>query len=292
MEFLKGSGVAMITPFDEEGRVDYPAVKGVVDHIISGGIDYIVLMGTTAETATLTSEERAKVVALIVEVVADRVPLILGIGGNNTQVVVDTIKQTDLTAFKALMSVCPYYTRPSQEGIYQHFKHIATAAPIPVILYNVPARTGVSISNETTVRLATDCANIIAIKDATGDLESVIALLDLGPDGFHVISGDDALALPVVLSGGSGVISVIGGALPNQVSKMIRLALENRIDEATVYHNQLLEMIDLIFREGNPAGVKNLSKHLGLCTGNVRLPLVPASEPLSVAISEANKVFL
>lgn len=292
MEFLKGSGVAMITPFDEEGRVDYPAVKGVVDHIISGGIDYIVLMGTTAETATLTSEERAKVVALIVEVVADRVPLVLGIGGNNTQVVVDTIKQTDLTAFKALMSVCPYYTRPSQEGIYQHFKHIATAAPIPVILYNVPARTGVSISNETTVRLATDCANIIAIKDATGDLESVIALLDLVPDGFHVISGDDALALPVVLSGGSGVISVIGGALPNQVSKMIRLALENRIDEATVYHNQLLEMIDLIFREGNPAGVKNLSKHLGLCTGNVRLPLVPASEPLSVAISEANKVFL
>jgi 4-hydroxy-tetrahydrodipicolinate synthase len=292
VKFLKGSGVAMITPFDEEGRVYYPAVKGVVDHIISGGIDYIVLMGTTAETATLTSEERAKVVALIVEVVADRVPLVLGIGGNNTQVVVDTIKQTDLTAFKTLMSVCPYYTRPSQEGIYQHFKHIATAAPIPVILYNVPARTGVSISNETTVRLATDCANIIAIKDATGDLESVIALLDLVPDGFHVISGDDALALPVVLSGGSGVISVIGGALPNQVSKMIRLALENRIDEATVYHNQLLEMIDLIFREGNPAGVKNLSKHLGLCTGNVRLPLVPASEPLSVAISEANKVFL
>jgi 4-hydroxy-tetrahydrodipicolinate synthase len=292
VKFLKGSGVAMITPFDEEGRVDYPAVKGVVDHIIIGGIDYIVLMGTTAETATLTSEERAKVVALIVEVVADRVPLVLGIGGNNTQVVVDTIKQTDLTAFKTLMSVCPYYTRPSQEGIYQHFKHIATAAPIPVILYNVPARTGVSISNETTVRLATDCANIIAIKDATGDLESVIALLDLVPDGFHVISGDDALALPVVLSGGSGVISVIGGALPNQVSKMIRLALENRIDEATVYHNQLLEMIDLIFREGNPAGVKNLSKHLGLCTGNVRLPLVPASEPLSVAISEAKKVFL
>ena len=292
MEFLKGSGVAMITPFDEEGRVDYPAVKGVVDHIISGGIDYIVLMGTTAETATLTSEERAKVVALIVEVVADRVPLVLGIGGNNTQVVVDTIKQTDLTAFKTLMSVCPYYTRPSQEGIYQHFKHIATATPIPVILYNVPARTGVSISNETTVRLATDCAKIIAIKDARGDLESVITLLDLVPDGFHVISGDDALALPVVLSGGSGVISVIGGALPNQVSKMIRFALEDRIDEATVYHNQLLEMIDLIFREGNPAGVKNLSKHLGLCTGNVRLPLVPASEPLSVAISEANKVFL
>ena len=292
MEFLKGSGVAMITPFDEEGRVDYHAVKRVVDHIISGGIDYIVLMGTTAETATLTSEERTKVVALIVEVVADRVPLVLGIGGNNTQVVVDTIKQTDLTAFKALMSVCPYYTRPSQEGIYQHFKHIATATPIPVILYNVPARTGVSISNETTVRLATDCANIIAIKDATGDLESVITLLDLVPDGFHVISGDDALALPVVLSGGSGVISVIGGALPNQVSKMIRFALEDRIDEATVYHNQLLEMIDLIFREGNPAGVKNLSKHLGLCTGNVRLPLVPASEPLSVAISEANKVFL
>lgn len=292
MEFLKGSGVAMITPFDEEGRVDYHAVKRVVDHIISGGIDYIVLMGTTAETATLTPEERAKVVALIVEVVADRVPLVLGIGGNNTQVVVDTIKQTDLTAFKALMSVCPYYTRPSQEGIYQHFKHIATATPISVILYNVPARTGVSISNETTVRLATDCANIIAIKDATGDLESVITLLDLVPDGFHVISGDDALALPVVLSGGSGVISVIGGALPNQVSKMIRFALEDRIDEATVYHNQLLEMIDLIFREGNPAGVKNLSKHLGLCTGNVRLPLVPASEPLSVAISEANKVFL
>ena len=292
MEFLKGSGVAMITPFDEKGRVDYNAIKRVVEHIISGGMGYIVLMGTTAETATLTSEERSKVVALIVEVNDNRVPLVLGIGGNNTLAVVDTIKQTDLNAFKALLSVCPYFTRPSQEGIYQHFKHIALAASIPVILYNVPARSGIAISNETTVRLATDFANIIGTKDASGNLESVIALLEAVPDGFHVISGDDALALSVVLSGGSGVISVIGGALPNQVSKMIRFALEDRLYEAALYQNQMLEMIDLIFQEGNPSGVKNLSKHLGLCTGNVRLPLVPATESLSAAISEANKVFL
>jgi 4-hydroxy-tetrahydrodipicolinate synthase len=274
----------MITPFNKEGEVDYDAVVKVVDHIISGGIDYIVVMGTTAETATLFEEERSKVVSLIVETTNNRVPLVLGIGGNNTALVVSKIKLTDLSSFKAILSVCPYYTKPSQEGIYQHYKNIANASSIPLILYNVPSRSGVSIENETTVRLANDFSNIIGTKDASGDLESVLELLGTVPDGFHVISGDDLLALPIVLAGGSGVISVIGGGLPTQVSQMIHLGLEDKIDQASEYHNQMLEMIDLIFKEGNPTGIKNLSEHIGLCESNVRLPLVAATDELSSSI--------
>jgi 4-hydroxy-tetrahydrodipicolinate synthase len=277
----------MITPFNKEGEVDYDAVVKVVDHIISGGIDYIVVMGTTAETATLFEEERSKVVSLIVETTNNRVPLVLGIGGNNTASVVSKIKLTDLSSFKAILSVCPYYTKPSQEGIYQHYKNIANASSIPLILYNVPSRSGVSIENETTVRLANDFSNIIGTKDASGDLESVLELLGTVPDGFHVISGDDLLALPIVLAGGSGVISVIGGGLPTQVSQMIHLGLEDKIDQASEYHNQMLEMIDLIFKEGNPTGIKNLSEHIGLCESNVRLPLVAATDELSSTILSA-----
>lgn len=277
----------MITPFNKEGEVDYDAVVKVVDHIISGGIDYIVVMGTTAETATLFEEERSKVVSLIVETTNNRVPLVLGIGGNNTASVVSKIKLTDLSSFKAILSVCPYYTKPSQEGIYQHYKNIANASSIPLILYNVPSRSGVSIENETTVRLANDFSNIIGTKDASGDLESVLELLGTVPNGFHVISGDDLLALPIVLAGGSGVISVIGGGLPTQVSQMIHLGLEDKIDQASEYHNQMLEMIDLIFKEGNPTGIKNLSEHIGLCESNVRLPLVAATDELSSTILSA-----
>ena len=277
----------MITPFNKEGEVDYDAVVKVVDHIISGGIDYIVVMGTTAETATLFEEERSKVVSLIVEMTNNRVPLVLGIGGNNTASVVSKIKLTDLSSFKAILSVCPYYTKPSQEGIYQHYKNIANASSIPLILYNVPSRSGVSIENETTVRLANDFSNIIGTKDASGDLESVLELLGTVPDGFHVISGDDLLALPIVLAGGSGVISVIGGGLPTQVSQMIHLGLEDKIDQASEYHNQMLEMIDLIFKEGNPTGIKNLSEHIGLCESKVRLPLVAATDKLSSSILSA-----
>ncbi len=287
MKFLRGSGVAMITPFNKEGEVDYDAVVKVVDHIISGGIDFIVVMGTTAETATLFEEERSKVVSLIVETTNNRVPLVLGIGGSNTASVVSKIKLTDLSSFKAILSVCPYYTKPSQEGIYQHYKNIANASSIPLILYNVPSRSGVSIENETTVRLANDFSNIIGTKDASGDLESVLELLGTVPDGFHVISGDDLLALPIVLAGGSGVISVIGGGLPTQVSQMIHLGLEDKIDQASEYHNQMLEMIDLIFKEGNPTGIKNLSEHIGLCESNVRLPLVAATDELSSSILSA-----
>ena len=287
MKFLRGSGVAMITPFNKEGEVDYDAVVKVVDHIISGDIDYIVVMGTTAETATLFEEERSKVVSLIVETTNNRVPLILGIGGNNTALVVSKIKLTDLSSFKAILSVCPYYTKPSQEGIYQHYKHVANASSIPLILYNVPSRSGVSIENETTVRLANDFSNIIGTKDASGDLESILELLGTVPDGFHVISGDDLLALPIVLAGGSGVISVIGGGLPTQVSQMIHLGLEDKIDQASEYHNQMLEMIDLIFKEGNPTGIKNLSEHIGLCESKVRLPLVAATDELSSSILSA-----
>jgi 4-hydroxy-tetrahydrodipicolinate synthase len=287
VKFLRGSGVAMITPFNKKGEVDYGAVVKVVDHIISGGIDYIVVMGTTAETSTLFEEERSKVVSLIVETTNNRVPLVLGIGGNNTALVVSKIKLADLSSFKAILSVCPYYTKPSQEGIYQHYKNIANASSIPLILYNVPSRSGVSIENETTVRLANDFSNIIGTKDASGDLESILELLGTVPDGFHVISGDDLLALPIVLAGGSGVISVIGGGLPTQVSQMIHLGLEDKIDQASEYHNQMLEMIDLIFKEGNPTGIKNLSEHIGLCESYVRLPLVAATDKLSSSILSA-----
>ena len=287
MKFLRGSGVAMITPFNKEGEVDYDAVVKVVDHIISGGIDYIVVMGTTAETATLFEEERSKVVSLIVETTNNRVPLVLGIGGNNTASVVSKIKLTDLSSLKAILSVCPYYTKPSQEGIYQHYKNIANASSIPLILYNVPSRSGVPIENDTTVRLGNEYSNIIGTMDASGDLESVLELLGTVPDGFHVISGDDLLALPIVLAGGSGVISVIGGGLPTQVSQMIHLGLEDKIDQASEYHNQMLEMIDLIFKEGNPTGIKNLSEHIGLCESNVRLPLVAATDELSSTILSA-----
>lgn len=244
-------------------------------------------MGTTAETSTLFEEERSKVVSLIVETTNNRVPLVLGIGGNNTALVVSKIKLADLSSFKAILSVCPYYTKPSQEGIYQHYKNIANASSIPLILYNVPSRSGVSIENETTVRLANDFSNIIGTKDASGDLESILELLGTVPDGFHVISGDDLLALPIVLAGGSGVISVIGGGLPTQVSQMIHLGLEDKIDQASEYHNQMLEMIDLIFKEGNPTGIKNLSEHIGLCESYVRLPLVAATDKLSSSILSA-----
>lgn len=284
MKFLRGSGVAMITPFNLEGKVDFEAVVKIVNHIISGGIDYIVVMGTTSETATLYEEERSKVISLIVETTKNRVPLVLGLGGNNTAEVVSKITLTDLSPFKAILSVCPYYTKPSQEGIYQHYRNIVNASSIPLILYNVPSRSGVSIEIETTVRLANDFSNIIGTKDASGNLESVIELLKNVPEGFHVISGDDALALPIVLAGGSGSISVIGGGFPTQVSQMISLALEEQIDQASEYHNQMLEMIDLIFEEGNPTGIKSLCGHIGLCSSNVRLPLVSATPELSRSI--------
>lgn len=292
MEFLKGSGVAMITPFKEDGEVDFEAVADVFEHIVKGGIDYVVVMGTTAETATLSDQERDQVVETIIETNKNRIPLVLGIGGNNTAAVVSSIKNTNLTAFEAVLSVCPYYTRPSQEGIYQHFKHIAEASPKPIILYNVPPRTGVSISNETTVRLAKDFPNIIGTKDATGDLESVISLIDKAPKDFHVISGDDVLALAVVMSGGSGVISVIGGALPYQVSQMIRLALNGEVVAAKVYQSQMMNLMELIFKEGNPSGVKKLSEQLGLCSCKVRLPLIQASDKLSKSIFEAHKTMV
>ena len=282
----------MITPFKEDGEVDFEAVADVFEYIVKGGIDYVVVMGTTAETATLSDQERDQVVETIIETNKNRIPLVLGIGGNNTAAVVSSIKSTNLLPFEAVLSVCPYYTRPSQEGIYQHFKHIAEASPKPIILYNVPPRTGVSISNETTVRLAKDFPNIIGTKDATGDLESVISLIDKAPKDFHVISGDDVLALAVVMSGGSGVISVIGGALPHQVSQMIRLALNGEVVEAKVYQSQMMNLIELIFKEGNPSGVKKLSEQLGLCSCKVRLPLIQASDKLSQSIFEAHKTMV
>lgn len=289
MKFLKGSGVAMITPFNAEGKVDFKAIPRIVEHIIAGQIDYLVIMGTTAETATLSLEEKKQIIDIVIEVNSKRIPLVLGIGGNNTRAVVSEVVNTDLQPFEAILSVCPYYIRPTQEGIYQHFKQIALSSPKPILLYNVPSRTAALIENETTVRLAKDFTNIIGTKDATGDLSSVQNLLKMIPTEFHVISGDDALATSIILSGGSGVISVIGGALPNYISKMTSLALDTKKEEALVYHNKLVDIINLIFEEGNPAGIKALLEQLGLCSNYVRLPLVSTTPKLYQNIDNAYK---
>ncbi len=289
MNFLKGAGVAMITPFDAKGEIDFDAIPKIVEHIIAGGINYLVIMGTTAETATLSSEEKKQVIDIIIEANSQRIPLVLGIGGNNTKAVVSEIKNTNLKPFEVILSVSPYYNRPTQEGIYQHFKQIALSSAKPILLYNVPPRTATAIENETTVRLANDFSNIIGTKEAPGDLESVQNLLKIIPNDFHVISGDDALAVPVILSGGSGVISVIGGALPSHVSKMTSLALNAQKDAALACHEGLASITSLIFKEGNPAGVKALSEQLGLCSNYVRLPLVPTTPNLYQSIGNAYK---
>ena len=281
---LIGTGVALITPFNTDGQVDFESLKKLINHVIDGGVEYLVLMGTTAESATLTKEEKEKVVSFIVAENNGRLPLVLGIGGNNTRAVVERIKSTDLTPFDAILSVSPYYNKPTQEGIYQHFAAISEACPVDIILYNVPGRTSSNMSNETVIRLAEDFDNIVGVKDATGDVFQGMRLIMNKPDDFLVISGDDALALPLTLLGGSGVISVIGQSLPVDFSEMIRLALENKVEEANNLHYKVLDLIELIFKEGNPAGIKAMLKKQGICNDDVRLPLISASNSLSYEI--------
>ncbi len=280
MEQLKGTGVALITPFDQHGRVDFQALERLVNYQVDNGVNYLVVLGTTGETATLNSEEKAAVRSCVLESNAGRLPVVLGVGGNNTNAVVEELKATDLKGFTAVLSVSPYYNKPSQEGIYQHFKHLSQACELPLIIYNVPPRTGSNISAETTLRLARDFDNIIGIKEASGDFEQALCLLRDKPDGFLVISGEDKLALPLVLAGGDGVISVIGQGLPKEFSQMIQLGLEGESKEAFEIFYRLLDSIDLIFEEGNPSGIKCLLDLLDISSDRVRLPLVPATEVL------------
>jgi len=281
MQSLIGTGVALITPFKDDFTIDVEALRRIVNFSIDGGIEYLVVMGTTAENATLSQEEKELVIATVIEVNADRLPLVLGVGGNNTSAVVEELRTRDLSAFTAILSVSPYYNKPSQEGIYQHFKAVSEASPIPVILYNVPGRTSSNMLPATVIRLANDFENIVAIKEAAGDLVQAMELLKNKPKDFLVISGDDMIALPVVLAGGAGVISVIGQGFPKEFSEMIRLGLNRKVDDAFKLHYLLADCIDMIFEQGNPAGIKEVFKILGITENVVRLPLVSVDSSLA-----------
>ncbi len=272
---FKGLGLAMITPFTDNGDVDYKALKRLVEFQIKNGADFLCILCTTSETPCLTGDEKKKIKDLVVEINNGRVPLMMGCGGNNTATVIRELKETDFSGIDAVLSVCPYYNKPSQEGLYQHFKAISEASPLPVVLYNVPGRTGVNLKPETTVRLANDCENIIAIKEASGSLEQVDEIIKNKPSRFDVLCGDDALTFSMVASGAAGAISVIGNALPKQVSRMIRLEFNGEYEPARKIHHMFTELYSLLFVDGNPAGVKALLSEMGFIGNNLRLPLVP-----------------
>jgi 4-hydroxy-tetrahydrodipicolinate synthase len=291
MQALIGTGVALVTPFKSDFSVDTEALKNIVNFSIENGIEYLVVMGTTAENATLSAEEKELVINTVVEVNNGRLPLVLGVGGNNTLQVVNELKTRDFSAFDAILSVSPYYNKPTQEGIYQHFKAIAEASPIPVVLYNVPGRTSSNMLPSTVLRLANDFSNIVGIKEAAGDLVQAMKIIQHKPKDFLVISGDDMIALPMVLAGGAGVISVIGQGFPKEFSEMIRLGLNKKVDAAFEIQYKIADSIDMIFEQGNPAGIKEVFKTLKIAENVVRLPLVPVDEALSERIQHFVKNF-
>jgi 4-hydroxy-tetrahydrodipicolinate synthase len=286
MQSLIGTGVALVTPFKKDFSVDTEALTKITNHVIEGGVEYLVILGTTAESATLNAEEKEVVIQTIVASNKGRVPMVLGVGGNNTAKVVEELKTRDLSQFAAILSVSPYYNKPTQEGIYQHFKAVSEASPIPIIVYNVPGRTSSNMLPTTVIRLANDFKNIIGIKEAAGDIVQAMKLIQTKPEGFLVISGDDMITLPMVLAGGAGVISVIGEGFPKEFSEMVRLGLNKKVDEAYKLHYKLADSIDMIFEQGNPAGIKEVFKHKGLSENTVRLPLVNVDKNLSVRLSD------
>ena len=272
---FKGLGIALITPFKEDGSVDYDSLMRLVDYQLSNGADFFCILATTGETPTLTKEEKQKIKDLVVDYVQGRVPILMGCGGNNTAAIVEELKTGDFRGIDGILSVCPYYNKPSQEGLYQHFKAIAAATSLPVVLYNVPGRTGVNMQAATTVRLARDCQNIVAIKEASGNLEQVDEIIKNKPNSFDVISGDDSLTFPMVSCGAVGVISVIGNALPKEFSRMIRLQMRGEYDPARTIHHRFTDLFSLLFVDGNPAGVKAMLSEMGFIQNVLRLPLVP-----------------
>lgn len=289
MKKFHGTGVAVVTPFQTDGSIDFAALEIVLENLISKGIDYLISLGTTGESATLSSAEKKEVWAFTARKVAGRVPLIAGIGGNYTQAVVENIKNFDKNGYDAILSVSPYYNKPTQEGIYQHYKAVASASDLPVILYNVPGRTASNISAETTVRLAHDCTNIIAIKEASGNFDQFNQIMRDKPEDFMLISGDDPVTLPMIALGAVGVISVIGNAVPQLFSDMVRLCLDGNWEAARHLHFKLIEFTRLMFADGNPAGVKEAMKILGLCGNTLRLPLVNANSKVAELIAAETK---
>ena len=272
---FKGLGIALVTPFISNGDVDYDALLRLVEYQIKNGVDFLCIMGTTAETPCLSAEEKQTIKKMVVERVAGRVPLLMGCGGNNTAAIVNELKNADWTGIDGVLSVCPYYNKPSQEGLYQHFRAVALASPVPVVLYNVPGRTGVNMNAETTLRLAREFENIVAIKEASGNITQMDDIIKNKPPHFDVISGDDGITFPLITLGAVGVISVIGNALPAEFSRMVRLALRGDYDNALTIHHKFAELFKLLFVDGNPAGVKAMLHAMGMIENQLRLPLVP-----------------
>ncbi len=280
MKNLSGVGVAMVTPFTAEGRVDYTGLAKMIDYVIEGGVDYIVALGTTAETPTLYLQERAVIAMFITNHVAGRVPLVMGVGGNSTSEVLDQLREFDLRGVDALLSVTPYYNKPSQEGLYQHFKVVSEHSPLPIILYNIAGRTGVNMSVETTLRIARDFKNVIGVKEASGNIEQIQSVIENRPEGFLVLAGDDGIAVDIMRRGGDGVISVAANTFPTKFMECINLAKEGKYAEAEAQFEHMSEAVDALFAEGNPTGVKCALSVMGLIEDRMRLPLVSGTEAL------------
>ena len=273
---FKGLGVALVTPFNSNGEVDYRALRRILDYQLANGVDFLCVLGTTAETPCLTKKEKENIKALVIEKVNGSIPILLGCGGNNTAAVIEEIKTGDFTGIDGILSVCPYYNKPSQEGIYQHFKAIANSTNMPVVLYNVPGRVGVNMTAQTTLRLARECENIVAVKEASGNFTQIDDIIKNKPKDFDVLSGDDGITFPLMTLGAKGVISVIGNALPKEFGKMVRLAARGEFDTALQIHHRFAELFKLLFVDGTPAGVKAMLNNMGLLENELRLPLVPA----------------
>ena len=284
---FKGTGVAIVTPFSKNNSIDYKSLGKLVEHLINGGIEYVVALGTTGESVTLSKDEKQSVVTHIIECVDKRVPIVLGLGGNNTQEILNSLQiSSHFNDIDAILSVSPYYNKPNQRGIYQHYKAIAESSPVPVMLYNVPGRTSANIAADTTLKLANEFKNIIAIKEASGNLEQCMKIIKYKPKDFLVISGDDMLALPMIACGADGVISVVGNAFPKDYSEMTRQILSGNIKEAQKLHYKLTDIIEKIFADGNPAGVKSVLEMLNICQANLRLPLVKVNKATENALAE------
>lgn len=280
MKKLRGTGVAIVTPFKNDLSIDFSALGRIINHVIKGGVNYIVAMGTTGEASTLTKDEKQALISYVTEFVDTRIPLIIGIGGNNTQEVINCIREFDLTGIDGILSVAPYYNKPSQRGLFQHFKEIATCSTLPVIIYNVPGRTSCNLTSDTCLELAHECENIVAVKEASGDISQIMRIIKGKPENFLVLSGDDMMTLPVIAAGGSGVISVLANAYPAEWSDMVNNALKNNFKAAREIQFRFIECIELLFADGNPSGVKAFLSAMNLCQNTLRLPLVPVNRTI------------
>ncbi|MCT4586213.1 MAG: 4-hydroxy-tetrahydrodipicolinate synthase [Carboxylicivirga sp.] len=288
---LKGTGVALVTPFNQDKEIDHSALARLVDFVLDDGVDFLVALGTTAETATLSEKEKQEVIQTIKTCNQNRVPLVVGLGGNNTGHLIDTINKTNFDGIDAILSVTPYYNKPTQEGLYQHYKAIAEVSPVPLIVYNVPSRTGCNITSSTTLRLANDFDNIIAVKEASGNLQQIMEIIKDKPNDFMILSGDDGTTLPIIASGGDGVISVIANGFPKEFSQMVRLCIDNRLDEARQIHYRLFDLMKSIFIDGNPAGIKAVLELRQIIDNQLRLPLVKVSDKTYALIKEQFEAF-